>query len=140
MDSVIQNSLSNPTTEAVDSDPARRPGVPMIPPRPADYPTVGGRPLEQQIPDQEILAGVEARINTGGDLTPVFGTSVPPRLLSGAIRRAAYRIPEHKGTRWLLLMLGDRIDVWEHRIQRHPVATVAVLGALVWGLTRARRQ
>ena len=138
MDSTIQNMVSG-GVEPVDSDPRRRPGVPMLPARPAPYPTVAGKPLEQQVAEQEILAGVEARINVGGDLTPVFGTSCPPKGLSGVIRRAAYTIPEHKGGRWMLLMLGDRVDIWESRMVRHPVATAAVVVALGWALSRRWR-
>ena len=138
MDSIIQNTLAA-RVEPVDSDPQRRPGVPMLPDRPAPYPTVAGKPLEQQIPDQEILSGVEARINVGAELTPVFGTSVPPKALSGVIRRAAYGIPEHKAGRWMLLLLGDRVDVWESRIVRHPVATAAVVAGLGWALSRRWR-
>jgi hypothetical protein len=139
MDSEIQNSITGPRTEAVDSEPTRRPGVPMIPEKPAAYPTVAGRPLEQQIPSEEILTGVEARLNAGGDLTPVFGTSVPPRGLSGALRRAAYKIPEHKSGRWVLLMLGDRVDVWEGRITRHPIATAAIVGGVITAFAVSRR-
>jgi hypothetical protein len=139
MDSAIQDSISARRTEAVDSEPASRPGVPMLPENPAPYPTVAGRPLEQQIATEEILVGVEARINAGGDLTPVFGTSVPPRGLSGVIRRAAYEIPEHKGGRWVLLMLGDRVDVWEGRIARHPIAAAAIVLGVISAFAFTRR-
>jgi hypothetical protein len=49
-------------------------------------------------------------------LTPVYGTAQPPRGASGFLRRAAYRIPEHRARRWMLLMLADRVDVMEHRV------------------------
>ena len=49
-------------------------------------------------------------------LTPVFGTSCPPKGLSGAIRRYAYRYSEGQLTHWLLLMAGDRVDVLESRV------------------------
>lgn len=117
---------------AVDADPNARPGVPLyghsdvIPPR-----------LEQQVPTAEVLVGPER-----GALTPVFSTAVPPRGLSGAIRRLAYKVPEHKAARWLLLVLGDRVDVWEHRVQRHPVLSAAVVVGLIslGGLQLARRR
>jgi hypothetical protein len=120
----------SPRPPAVDADPDSRPGVPfigqsdLIPP-----------PLDRQAPSVEVLVGPERN-----RLTPVFGTSTPPRGLSGVIRRAAYRIPEHKAPRWMLLVLGDRVDVWEHRIQRHPVLAATALIGLVWlGVARARR-
>jgi hypothetical protein len=49
-------------------------------------------------------------------LTPVFGTSCPPRGLSGLIRRYAYRFSEGRAAHWTLLMLADRVDVAEHRV------------------------
>jgi hypothetical protein len=118
---------------AVDADPQARPGVPLygqsdlIPP-----------PLAQQVATAEVLVAPER-----GELTPVFSNAVPPRGLSGVIRRLAYKIPEHKAPRWLLLVLGDRIDVWEHRVQRHPVLSAAVVVGLIglggFGLARRRR-
>jgi hypothetical protein len=41
-----------------------------------------------------------------------------PRGLSGLVRRAAYRVPEHRTARWALLLAGDRLDVLEHRLGR----------------------
>lgn len=44
-------------------------------------------------------------------LTPVFGTAQPLHGVSGSIRRFAYdRFSETKNTRWLLLVLGDRVE------------------------------
>jgi hypothetical protein len=61
-------------------------------------------------------------------LTPVFGNTVPPRGLSGRIRRRAYRIAEHRTSHWFLLLLADRVDRWEHRfIRAAPVAIPVVL-------------
>lgn len=45
--------------------------------------------------------------------THVFGTSAPPRGLSGLIRRYAYTFGEGIKSRWILLMLADRVDVVE---------------------------
>lgn len=51
-------------------------------------------------------------------LTPVFGTSCPPRGVSGMIRRWAYAsFSEGQTTHWLLLVLADRIDVIESRLK-----------------------
>ncbi len=48
-------------------------------------------------------------------LTPVFGTSCPPRGVSGALRRYSYRgFSEGRAAHWLLLLAADRIDAWEH--------------------------
>lgn len=46
-------------------------------------------------------------------LPPVFGTAQPLHGISGVIRRFAYdRLSETKNTRWLLLVVGDRVEAW----------------------------
>jgi hypothetical protein len=47
------------------------------------------------------------------NLTAVFGTSSPPRGLSGLIRRRAFRKSEGKWGHWLMLLFADRINVVE---------------------------
>jgi hypothetical protein len=49
-------------------------------------------------------------------LTPVFGTAQPLKGVSGAIRRWAYTYSEGRLAHWLLLMVGDRVDVLESRV------------------------
>jgi hypothetical protein len=44
-------------------------------------------------------------------LTPVFGTACPPRGLSGAMRKLAYRRwSEGRAAHWLTLITADRVD------------------------------
>lgn len=90
-----------------DLDRAMRPGVPRD-----KAPGIGGESLypaiEPQVPRAKIHKSTEH-----GQLTPVFGTSCPPRGVSGALRDIAYRWSEGRLRRWLLLMLADRIDVVE---------------------------
>ena len=51
-------------------------------------------------------------------IPPVFGTSTPPRGLSGAIRKYAYReYSEGRAAHWLLLMLADRVDAVEEHVK-----------------------
>jgi len=51
-------------------------------------------------------------------LTPVFGTSCPPRGLSGVIRRYAYkRYSEARAAHWLLLLGADRVDAMESHLR-----------------------
>lgn len=118
------------TTEPADKDASDRPGVPMYG-RSGMHAAITKPPLEPQPATVPVLVGVDV-----GRLTPVFGTAQPPRGLSGLIRRAAYRIPEHKAGRWMLLLLGDRIDVWESRLGRNRWAAIggatALLGLLAW--------
>lgn len=46
-------------------------------------------------------------------MTPVFGTSVPPKGLSGLIRAFAFRYSEGSWGHWLPLLLADRINMIE---------------------------
>jgi hypothetical protein len=50
-------------------------------------------------------------------VTPVFGTSVPLKGLSGALRRYAYNFGEGRARHWLMLIAADRVDVMESRLQ-----------------------
>jgi hypothetical protein len=51
-------------------------------------------------------------------VTPVFGTSTPPRGLSGVVRRLAYRrYSEARAAHWLLLMAADRVDAVESHLR-----------------------
>jgi hypothetical protein len=70
-----------------------------------------------------------------GMLTPVFGTTCPPKGLSGAIRKFAYaRFSEGRAAHWLLLLLGDRVDAWESHLRSlltlHPDNPVTETGVL----------
>jgi hypothetical protein len=50
-------------------------------------------------------------VGQGRQPTPVFSSANPPRGVSGLIRRLAYRSPDYRPQRWLLLVLADRVDV-----------------------------
>jgi hypothetical protein len=50
-------------------------------------------------------------------LTPVFGTSTPPKGASGAIRKYAYKYSEGRAAHWLLLVAADRVDATEHHVK-----------------------
>jgi hypothetical protein len=51
-------------------------------------------------------------------LTPVFGTSAPPKGLSGAIRKYSYKkYSEGRAAHWLLLLAADRVDAWESHLR-----------------------
>ena len=69
-------------------------------------------PIEQQVPKVKIHKSTEhAR------LTPVFGTSCPPRGLSGLLRDYAYTLSEGRLSRWMTLMLADRVNVVEDALE-----------------------
>lgn len=67
-------------------------------------------------------------------LTPVFGTSTPPRGLSGMIRKYAYRYGEGRTAHWLILIAADRVDAWESHLRSlltlHPDNPVTESGVL----------
>ena len=63
---------------------------------------------EQQEIDVEILHS-----NERPSVSAVFGTSVPPSGLSGAIRRYAFRFSESSFAHWIPLLIADRINVVE---------------------------
>jgi ferritin-like metal-binding protein YciE len=104
-----QNTHST-RARGIDQPRDARPGVPMET-QPAHERATRNARLAQQPERKEHLHSSQ---RTG--LTPVFGTGPQPRWASGALRRAAYGMPEHQSRRWLLLMVADRVDVLEHRL------------------------
>ncbi len=116
----------------VDAEADRRPGVP----REAEPHTArGARPGRPE--PQEKRAEHLVRRGLDGP-TPVYGTAQPPRGLSGAMRRFAYRLPEHRARHWAVLMAADRVDVLEHRIGEGvgDVLRGAGLHGLAWRIER----
>lgn len=95
----------------VDADPQTRPGIPRErPPEPANGD-------DRLLPERQPERSPRERSIEHAMLTPVFGTVCPPRGLSGAIRRLAYaKFSEGQSAHWLLLMLGDRVDVLESMV------------------------
>jgi hypothetical protein len=65
------------------------------------------RPAQQE-PQVELLQSVEHK-----QLPAVFGTSSPPKWISGIMRRAAFRWSESHWAHWLLLMGADRVNMVE---------------------------
>lgn len=111
---VQTDAAADPTADlqprGIDATPQLRPGVPMES-QPSPDPGAHWTEPARQEPRVEILH----RAALPGP-TPVFGTGQPPRLLSGALRRAAYRIPETRARHWMLLLAADRVDSTEHRL------------------------
>jgi hypothetical protein len=97
---------SHITGWGADLDHKDRPAYPMerTPPRlDVDLP-----PLEQQAQKVKIL-----RSNERPDLTPIFGTTVPPSGISGALREYAFKYSENDLRHWLVLLFADRIHMFE---------------------------
>lgn len=96
-----------------DLDPADRPSTPKL----RFAPNETGAHWE--LPPQQPEKHPRERSVEHARLTPVFGTVAPLHGLSGKIRRYAYRrFSEARAAHWLLLMLGDRVDVIESRVRR----------------------
>ncbi|MFM6851485.1 MAG: hypothetical protein ACKOVB_20535 [Terrabacter sp.] len=95
----------------VDLDPSDRPAFP----RERYDPAASGAHWE--FPERQPELRPRERSIEHLELPPVFGTSTPPRGLSGAIRRFAYeRFSEARAAHWLLLIGADRVDAWEHHL------------------------
>lgn len=94
----------------VDLDPKDRPSVPKLRYDPGatgahwDFP-------ERQPGHEERERSIEHKF-----VTPVFGTSMPLKGLSGKIRSVAYRYSEARAAHWLILLAGDRVDAWEGHV------------------------
>jgi hypothetical protein len=95
----------------VDLDPANRPAVPK------EHFNPQGTGAHWDFPERQTPRWARERSPEHRFLTPVFGTSCPPKGLSGLIRRYAYRFSEGRALHWLLLMGADRVDILESRIQ-----------------------
>jgi len=100
-------SKRRPPGWGADLAPENRPAVPMErqPPR---LEGVHWTQPERQVPDVKILCSIEHV-----ELPPVFGTTLPPKGASGAVREWAFRHSESDLRHWLLLLLADRIHVGE---------------------------
>jgi hypothetical protein len=114
-----------------DLDLARRPGVARMRQPPEPWPNTRFPPERQP---GSSAAPKHGRPNRR--MPPVFGTAVPLRGLSGAVRRLAYRYPDHFPRHWFLMIFGDRVDSWELRGRRAlpvllPLAAVGYLARLL---------
>jgi hypothetical protein len=68
-------------------------------------------------------------------LTPVFGTSCPPKGVSGMLRKYAYqRFSEGRAAHWLILLAADRVDSVESNLRSyatlHPDNPITETGVL----------
>lgn len=124
----------------VDLPITERPGVPkeMTPPHPV--PGAHWTTPARQEPTVPVLKRADLP-----ELTPVYGTSAPPRGLSGQIRRLAYAIPDHHARHWLLLRIADRTDAIEHNLghflaRAAPVVALAATAGAIYAKARKPRR
>ena len=92
----------------VDADPENDPTYPMKKRNNGEH---AGYTWER--PPQQPLEVEVLHSNERPNVSATFGTSTPPRGLSGVIRRFAFRFSESSYGHWLPLMLADRVGMVE---------------------------
>lgn len=96
----------------VDANPEDRPSVPRL----QFDPTFSG--AHWTFPERQPERWPRERSIEHKFLTPVFGTSCPPKGVSGAMRGYAYkRFSEARAAHWLLLIAADRVDALESHLR-----------------------
>ena len=124
-----------------DLDPADRPSSPRLRYAPE---TTGAH---WDFPERQPEKQPRERSIEHAFVTPVFGTAQPLKGLSGTIRAFSYaRYGEGRVGHWLLLILADRVDAWEHHLRSfatlrpdNPVTETGVRGEFTHGGLRSRR-
>lgn len=91
------------------ADLHERPMYPME--LPSDVKNVRGDVRDWQVPHDKVHMSIEQP-----GLTPVFGTSCPPRGLSGLLRDYAYKYSEGTNRHWMTLVIADRVDILESMV------------------------
>ncbi len=94
-----------------DLDPKDRPSVP----RERFDPGLSG--AHWDFPERQPEKWPRERSIEHRFLTPVFGTSCPPKGVSGRVRKYAYTLSEGRAAHWLLLMAADRVDALESHLR-----------------------
>lgn len=88
-----------------DLDPADRPSVPRL------QPATTETGAHWRLPEEQPELWPRERSIEHERLPPVFGTSCPPRGVSGAMRKYAYRrYSEARAAHWLVLLAAERVD------------------------------
>jgi hypothetical protein len=113
----------------VDLDPRDRPSVPRLQFDP------GRSGAHWEFPERQPEKWPRERSMEHKFLTPVFGTSTPPKGLSGIMRRYSYRrYSEARAAHWLLLLAADRVDAIESHLRSfatlHPDNPITETGVL----------
>lgn len=92
----------------IDADPKNEPTYPMKHYTGDDHERLNYEKAVQQPETVEVLHS-----NERPNITAVFGTTVPPSGVSGAIRRYAFKYSEGSWGHWLPLLLADRVNMVE---------------------------
>ena len=109
-----EENTSNEVTYAhvlgwgIDADPENDPTFPLRNRKEDHHAGMDWERPELQQTDEEILISVERP-----GLPAVFGPLVPPKGVSGMLRRMAFKYSESDYRHWLPLILADKIGVYE---------------------------
>jgi hypothetical protein len=125
----------------VDLDPADRPQFP----KEQFDPNLSG--AHWDFPERQPEKWPRERSIEHAQLTPVFGTSCPPKGLSGVMRKYAYRrFSEARAAHWLILVGADRVDAIESHLRSfatlrpdNPITQTGILSELTAHGIRSRR-
>lgn len=112
METTTQAGAHPVPDRGIDLDPSRRPGVPRER-HPQPWPNTRYPPARMKAPPSAPKHNRHHK-----PMPPVYGTAVPLHGLSGLVRRAAYRYPDHWMRHWTLLLFADRVDSWTTRTRR----------------------
>jgi len=95
-----------------DLDPKDRPSVPR------EQFDPGRSGAHWDFPERQVEKWPRERSIEHAFLTPVFGTSCPPKGLSGLMRKYAYKkFSEARAAHWLILIAADRVDSLESNLR-----------------------
>jgi hypothetical protein len=98
----------------VDRRPESRPGYPLEQERRIGFDTVQG--------------------------VPPYTDTVPLKGLSGIMRRAALKLPDWKPSRWMMLMMADRVDVLESKLTPRNLLLAGGIGGLLGAVLMRRKR
>ena len=123
-----------------DLDPKDRPAFPREQPD-----LVSG--AHWDFPERQPERWPRERSIEHASLTPVFGTSCPPKGLSGALRKLAYaRYSEGRAAHWLILLAADRVDAVESHLSSfvtlrpdNPITETGLVAEFTYGGLASRR-
>jgi hypothetical protein len=108
LDRQIANNPKDIPGWGIDADPQNNPTYPYKHWNGSDYERLNYERPPQQPVTVEVLHSIERP-----GLSCVFGTTVPPSGLSGAIRRFAFKYSESTYLHWFPLVVADRVNVIE---------------------------
>lgn len=104
----IANEVKNIKGWGIDADADNNPTYPIKNWNGADHDRLNYERAPQQEENIEVLKSIERPA-----LSRVFGTSTPPKGLSGMLRRYAFKFSEGSSGHWMTLILADRVNVVE---------------------------